>query len=237
MQGHPSKRVMFRIGYPNLGTFVEWETSPEDDAPLAMRIAKIWAYMQQYEAEGVWPKKVNDKCRWCPMRRSCSEYELATNDFNRTLERRTSNTSIGEQLEFTLTVRKMIEGKEDELKALLSAELATIPGGKVVHGDKVWYLETDERRSISASDTLAIMAAQINEIPELGPVATTMMDDIFTAKVGGIDKLIKTTGGAFGKLKDKIVKKPNKAPTLKSMPAGPLGAEQRLEKEMQQLGK
>jgi len=217
-QRFPGKRIVMRIGYPNLGRHVEWETDPEDDERLVHRIQKLWADMQRHEAEGVWPKTVHDKCVWCPVRKHCVEYERAIWDFKQSSERRLFPLPPTQQLSMLRTIKKLVDAKEEELEEQVRAEVAAAGGSKLIDGE-VWYLETGERRAIPAETAFRIISAQVAAEPSLGPVVISRMDDVFTAKVGGIDKLIRDTGG-FGELKKYIVKKPNANATLKSRPSG-----------------
>lgn len=220
-QENPGRRIIFRIGYPNLNRSVEWETDPADDVQLEARIQNIWAEMHMHQASGNWPKRVNDKCKWCPVRGNCSEYELATKRFLELFQQRVAPKSIGEQLEFVQAVKAMIAGKEAELKTQLMAMVETAPGGKLRQGDKIWAAEHGSRRVISAGDAFGVIQRQISAVPELGPIMQGRLDDIFTVKVGEVDRLMKDTDG-FGEFARFTSKKKNADKTLKVVPAGKL---------------
>jgi hypothetical protein len=82
----PGNRVMFKIGYVNLGRSVAWEITEQDDRETRDRFVKIWDGIQAGQATGEWEEKVSDACRWCPVKGQCATYQA---NFQNTL------TSLG----------------------------------------------------------------------------------------------------------------------------------------------
>jgi len=220
---YPGKNVRFRIGYPNIPlgedekNYVDWETDAKDDMALTERLMRMWASAEEYELNGVWPKVVNDNCRWCPLRSHCNTYDMATSDFTRTLERRTTEWSTGEQLEFAKTCAKLVASKIAELETKLSEEIGQ-EGNKIRQGNNVWWLETKSKRVLDARTALRLISEQVRRVPDLGPVMTEFMDDVFSVKVTGIDKLTKSTK-AFGELSKAMKLQKNSKPTLLTEPS------------------
>ncbi len=62
----------FIIGYPNLGTFVEWDVDPaQNEAEAIERYAAIYRDMQLHSAKGFYEQRVHDGCRYCPVKSRC----------------------------------------------------------------------------------------------------------------------------------------------------------------------
>ena len=194
------RSVDFRIGYVNLGYDVQWTITPQDDARTVRRITEIWEKMQQYSYEyqnerqhnlgAHWPRNVTEGCRWCPIQSRCIEYQESLNNFAKSFEKKIS-TTITQQLEFTKIVEKLVAAKKDELEEIIRARVVSSDTGSFTDGDTTWQMANKTQRSVKASYLMGLFGAMLKE--EVLSVETykEYLDIIFSAKITGIDKMLK----------------------------------------------
>jgi RecB family exonuclease len=186
--------VRFRIGYVNMpGVFVDWLTDPAEDQHVEERMRDNWARMAAYDRAGVWPMSVNDQCKWCDIATVCPEHQNAIERFKLQLESTFSTATTGDKLAFVNAVMKAAQTKKEELEAMLRAEIAAAPMGRVVHGNSEYSLTVPTRRKLDARKAVSTLAAWMKEAPrESVDAAIEALPDLFTAKVTGVDALEKT---------------------------------------------
>lgn len=218
---YPGKRISFCIGYPNLGTKVQWVTFPEDDILIREQIRDIYARMCKYHKEGFFPKLINEYCGFCALKDQCEEHYKVVNKFSESFLDKVEPKSLGEQLEFVKSVEKIVEAKRAEIEAKLKIEILNTPGNKVRQGNTIWYIETGSKRVLSAADLFDVINKETADNEELRNIVKSYIPTLVSVKVTGVDKLIKDTD-AFGELKQRMVNQNNADVTLKSMPAGKL---------------
>jgi hypothetical protein len=71
----------FIIGYVNLHEFVQWDIDGEMNDELA--VARYWQAcreMQTYAARGQYEARLNDGCRFCPIKSRCPRLNAANNE-------------------------------------------------------------------------------------------------------------------------------------------------------------
>lgn len=196
-QKWPGRRVRFRIGYVNVGTNVEWDTSPDDDGPLADRMRGIWERMQVYASSGQWPQAINSDCSWCPVKNICSTYNEAVVDFKTSFLTKVQTTTA-DKLQFCKDVQKLAKAKEEELEGQLKKEVQEA-GGRLEQGGKVWTVEPGQKRRTASFGKVwptLISLAQYPGFESLWQTVGELSDDLMTVKVGGLDALLKKHPGA-----------------------------------------
>lgn len=184
------KRVKFRIGYPNLGTYVEWETYAEDDVHLLKRLHSLWNDMVQYNATNQWPQRVNEECKWCPMRTTCKANIDAVQNFQTAMLRTVGSKTTAEKLLYVKNVIKSAEAIEEDLIAKLAEEIQEA-GGELKTSEGYWHMSSSNRRSAQFTQTWDTMFLYANQVPGVGQWLRENAEELFTVKVGGLEKFAK----------------------------------------------
>lgn len=212
------KEVVFRIGYPNLGSSVQWVTDPADDDRLRNRFNSIWTRMLEYEASRNWPQTINDNCTWCPVKSQCAEHNRVVNAFRDSFTEKVGRKHPAEQLKFVKQVEKIVTHLRAELEEAVAA-MVVASGGTLEAAGHVWTLEKTATRKAQFADAWAALNRLADSIePIERERITAAIDDVFSVKVGGLDRLAKMFPG-FGETVAEIAPRVEAAsPTLKEKP-------------------
>lgn len=192
------RRVIYRVGYVNLRTSLEWETDPDRDQWLEQAWAETWQEIRAYARRGHWPALFGEWCTWCPAQKQCPTYQPE-------LERaRAGLTAIfnpdaysppvpvhqrAEYLVWLKAVIKAAEAAKDEVEAELKEELATV--GRIDTGGHTLTLSGGSRREADAVGLIDALTRLAEERPDLARLMHAHWLDLFTAKVTALDRLAK----------------------------------------------
>lgn len=213
------RKYLFRIGYPNLGTHVQWETDPSDDEALAARFDDIWMRMILYADHGQWPRTVNDECGYCPLKEACPERMEAATTFSSSVVSKLTGRSTAEKLLHVKTIQKVVEDVRKELEEALAKEVRASKG-TLVSGGMVWTLERTAQRKAAFMPTIEALNRFTADNPDSAEAIRRLADDIFTVKVGGLDKAVTAVPALKGIVSSVAPKVYSKEEALKSAPAG-----------------
>lgn len=227
-----NRRVVFRIGYINLGETVEWETDPEEDANLVRYLDQVWMTMLAYcrwkpdEIPSIdwFPPVLNNYCNTCTICKSCPVYKDCVLEFENSLGLSTNNSIVHEDdsivkqyLKFETIAKlatKICEESEAKLRELLAAE-----GKSELEIDGyVVRLKRGERRKIdflTMWKTIGFMCEE-NQDYETMESFLEASSDIVTVGIGKLDEYLKSAPPEIAStLKKLVVKTPNEKETLK----------------------
>lgn len=209
------KGYIFRIGYPNLGTHVQWMTNPEDDGPLMKRFDRIWESMLSYAEKKDWPQSVNDECGWCAIQDTCEERKMAITKFSESFKMRTADKPIAEQLKWVKSVGKIIEALQSELEKKLIMEIE-LAGGKLTSAGAIWTAEYETRRKASYVETLQALVDFTGTYPQHVAILNECIPDLFNVSVGVLDKIAKSAREFKPIVEQLAIKTPNAKKTIRS---------------------
>lgn len=188
------ERVKFRIGYPNLGSYVEWETYPEDDVLLLQRLNTIWRNMVAYNEQNKWPQSINEECSYCPCRTVCETNIQAIQNFKASFARTVSTHSTADKLAWVKNVIKSAETLEAELTDKLEEEI-TAAGGVLRTTEGQWEMRSSSQRGAQFFPTWNFLFDNATRTPGLGTWMRENSELLFSVKVGGLDQLVKAFPG------------------------------------------
>lgn len=211
-------KYKFRIGYPNLGTFVEWETDPDDDEHLRLRFDKMWSAMIAYSSEGSWPMHINDECNWCPVKARCTEYHTSVSEFASSFQTKMASQPVTEQLIYIKNISKIVEQVKAELEMQVAKQVIDAGGSLNVAG-KTWTYETGQRRVATFQDTMRELQLFTSSHPETLDVISAALPDLFSVSVTALDRLKVQVPDLDAMIEKVAVKTDNSKPTLKSVEA------------------
>ena len=201
-------RVRVRVGYVNLGKVVEWEHDPAHNDAIIERIQRAWEMMSSTKHRMV----LNDDCRWCVIKDECSIYKDNIVNFSESLVKFFPG-DIVERWNHLKTVSKLVSSLLDEVEAQLVTRLGE---SDVTHQGTRYYLETGSRRSVEFRSLWEALCKAHDELdPTLLPRVLDVAEDLFTVKVGGIDKLLKADPGLDALIKPLVASRPNDKPSIK----------------------
>jgi len=211
----------FRIGYPNLGSYVEWETSADDDEPLVEHIENIWTKILKHSFTNIWPRHINQYCGRCPIKFSCPLYTEATNGLVSSLQARLTTATTASKLEQMKAILKVVEAEKELLEAKLKLEIKEA-GGRLVSGDNVYSLEFKEQREADFRTVWGAMNGWANAQVETDPNAIATLNEIlpmaFGVRVTGLDAIAKQIPSLKQPFANAMQKVPSKNATIVSTP-------------------
>lgn len=207
----------FRIGYPNLGNFVQWDTNPNDDIALKARFDGIWERMLQYAAEGDWPQKVNDECNWCDVKDVCEVRRNAVHSLRESFTAKVGVKPATDRLKYLQDVDKILKGMIDRTKAEVSEDIKA-RGGSLTTSTDIWTLETGQTRVLDPVQALSALNWYSQEHPEAADALKAVIADVFKANVTGVDRAAAKHPEIGELLARYITKEPNANATLKATP-------------------
>lgn len=187
-------RVKFRIGYPNLGTYVEWETYAEDDIVLMDRLQTIWRNMVAYNAQNKWPQTMNEECSYCPCRTVCETNIQSIQNFRASFTRTVSTHSTADKLTWVKNVIKSAETLEAELTVKLEEEIVSA-GGVLRTTEGQWEMQSSSQRGAQFFPTWNFLFDNASRVPGLGKWMKENSEALFSVKVGGLDQIVKAFPG------------------------------------------
>lgn len=185
----------FTIGYPNLGTGVSWYHNMEDNARILERFreASNKVALMEGSPSHSFPEKVNDNCKYCPLRSKCPSYKNAINNFQ------DSVSMIGEKPESPIDrylrlkqVKKLIEA---ELKEAEEQVLKILESGPVKAGDREISRTKSSQRKVRFSDFWNALIDRNDPDMELADKIWVHMDELVTLGVTKVDALLKRYPG------------------------------------------
>ncbi len=188
------EKIRYSLGYVNLGKSHDWVTDPDEDAALEQRLRENWEDMVAYDAAGQWPMTPGDGCKWCPISTTCIAHRQSRVNLTIAMQEKIlMGTDNGGMLTFLDSVLKVTQNCIDEVKTKIAAYIAENPLGTVVYGDKEYMIRSTSRRGAKASDVDAAVRSYFMTDPHeaLAKKVTDLFDDVYSAKVGGLDKLMK----------------------------------------------
>lgn len=207
----------FRIGYPNLGNYVQWDTNPNDDIALKARFDGIWERMLQYAADGDWPQKVNDECNWCDFKDSCEVRKNAVHSLRESFTATVGVKPATERLKYLQDVDKILKGMIERTKGEVSEDIKA-RGGSLTTTTDIWTLETGQTRVLDPVQALSALNWYSSEHPEAADALKAVIADVFKANVTGVDRAAAKYPEIGDLLTRYITKEPNANPTLKATP-------------------
>lgn len=197
-------RIKFRVGYINLGTSVEFDLDAESDARTVVRLHAMWDKALEYAGSRDaipplenFPQEVNDGCTWCPLKKTCPSFRQTIEDLSgiwNTLEPKIYSSQHELEARYVKLVQaqKLIEREIKEAEEVIQAN-AIAQGGEYQAAGHKFSLS----RSSSRKAEFWPIWSQINWVAidnrddELLKIVKEMSSELFTVKVGGLDKLFK----------------------------------------------
>ena len=223
MIGNPFQRIITRIGYINLGYFVEWESLPSEDIGISNEVRNMWEQVTAMEALSSlqgdsysgYPETVHQYCASCPRHEMCGEFEKHFTTFAASSAAKLLPEEPIDRWERLKAMAKVIAALIDETEEQVREKI-TSNKGEYSHGDKVFTLEFGLTRKVEFWPFWQILTTVADEYdPELMDKLQNMSSDLFTVKVGGIDKLLAVVPELREFIKDTIVKVPSETSSIK----------------------
>jgi hypothetical protein len=175
--------VRFIIGYVNLQEMVIWETTREDDVETQARINAIWHDLVSFSESAAFEERLNPACRWCARQDRCGTFRGTVLEFRESAETLIAQRTIYEKYVLLTTVAKIASGLADQIKEEIITEIQEDDGDLVADGFR-FRLKVNRRRVASVENILRAIGQETERI-------SPFLEDIFTVKVGGLDKLAK----------------------------------------------
>lgn len=214
-------KYKFQIGYINLNLTVQWESDPQDDARVEQILGDVWARMQQYAAAGDWPMTINDNCQWCPLKTICPEYQSASQGLRNSLSEmlavqkpNAAPPSLYAQLDHIKTVAKIVAAEKDRIEAEIMADVLT-HGGVGDYPEASAELEIKETNKANTYASLIAFNQFITDNAILPDSVPFLLDQIFTTKITGLQKVGKDIPAFKPVAEALITKVPADKPSLK----------------------
>lgn len=208
-------RVLFEIGYVNLGSKVRWECPLEDDAVVATRFYESIQEMNVYHRHVEWPERVGKWCGYCPVKATCHSFQSDLIALRSSLQNPGSVDADATPVARYLWLEAVLKaGKKwkDELEEIL-LNLATEHEGEWREGDATVKLSAYTRRVMDPHAAWSEMSHLIERIPEAAVMIGEKLDDLITFKVGGWDKLA-AEEPAIKELLGRVVRQKTSDPTI-----------------------
>lgn len=217
-QQWPGYDIHYEIGYVNLNRVARWTTSRADDLAMSEVLQRRWRNMVACSDMRAFPEVFNDDCGFCPLRSGCRTYNAEMNAFlDQFLSGSLNKMSIIDRLQYLERIRKVADDEIGELERELAVR-ALAEGGRAVVDGRLVSLEYSSRRAVDAWEL--IQATQREGFPQL---TTEEFVSLFTAKVGGVDKLLKRYPHLEDRLLPMIADRPSRTPRLVVGPAQDAG--------------
>lgn len=187
--------VRWRIGYVNHPNNLEWESHPEDDMNILQRISNSWNHIEQafnYEDPNDLSKfreNLNDGCSYCPLKESCFTYQTSTTLFDMSSEKLLP-TYLPDRYEKLQLIKKLVDNMLNDLKIELIDQVKLKEEIESTSG-VVYRLESKSSRKISFKSLWSKIQEIADHDDDVWEVIQSHFDDLFTAKLGGIDAIKK----------------------------------------------
>jgi hypothetical protein len=202
-------RIKFQIGYVNIDTQVSWSIDDTMHQELVTRVLGLWGKMLEYSQTNSWPVTLNNYCGWCAYNNTCPETAGAMTKLHESFITKTQEMSIGEKHQWMKSIIKSANVMLAEIETELVTELQD---GPKKFGDLVYSVKFGETRK---ADFLPIYEMLITyaSSPEREDLSE-LMEDIFSVKVLGIDKLVKKVPQLKSVIENIIYKQISEKPTI-----------------------
>lgn len=217
------KYIHWRIGYVNLGTEVNWETSIDDDIEIMTRLKSAWETVKNItsSAQGdlsEFPANLNKACSYCPIKTACAVYKQSTEDFASSMQMILPQNKI-ERYERLKQVEKLVKAEISETKTDIILMLTQEAQEGVIAFGKRYYAQLQTSRQAPLFSVLWPLLVQLeHENLEFGQDLMDLADEIFSVKLGGLDQLIAAAGTVTGnKIKELIATVEAEEPSIKSV--------------------
>jgi len=217
----PGKRVVWRLVYINLGIpALEWVTSSADDVEVMARVNEAWdkAIESASNRKDDWDistyrETPNDNCNYCPVKASCDAYKAITIDFTSSL---ISVITQDENLDPDAELKKdILQYEKLSLTEKLVSKAIEELEAKIINalGEKTFTFEGKQYSVTSGNSTRQVKFSRLwpvllhidNSSPFAGSWIVENFDKLFSAKVGGIDELVKTIDPAYAAMVKEVI--------------------------------
>lgn len=207
-----ARDVYFAIGYVNLDRRVVWRTDPADDQWCYERYTALLDEVRVYMRTGEWPERLNSDCKYCPLKATCGALHRA----GRELGPWFGGLPMLAQYREAADIRQAFDGLIEDLKEQLIERLGD--SRELIEGGYRATLLPNQRRSVSFANAWDAVAPTFGlaSSPTLKNEVEAL-EDIFTARVGGLDKFFAKNPEAadrVSRLMGRIVTIKELAPTL-----------------------
>jgi hypothetical protein len=182
--------VRFIIGYVNLGEFVTWETTAADDVETKQRMMKIWDELVEYCKSQKFEERLCDVCKWCSVSDTCATFQNSVVNFKDSVADLMTSTDDYEKYSLLTLVKKLVDNELDKIKERL-IDTVRAAGGSVKRDGQIYELTQGSRRNIKFSELWPVLQGHMIMHPEFENELVGYYNDMFTAKVGGVDDLLK----------------------------------------------
>jgi len=206
-RGFPRTRI--RIGYVNLGTSVEWEHDPSTNGQIIERIERAWEGMKS----GQYPATVNEHCGNCPGKDICEAYRQCTEGFSKSVADSILPTKALSRWQRLKVISKLVDEMLKEAESRAIAEL-TASGATTLDGYRYELVRRNQRSAEFMPVWETLCRLHDEEDPEVLPAVLGMAPDLFTVKVGGLDKLLRLKPELKPHVTPLIVTKPSQNETI-----------------------
>lgn len=198
-QLYPGYRIRWRIGYVNQPENVTWLVDIEENNREIMgRLAKAWGEVKttfRTDTADIasFRETANNYCNYCPVRDICETYTNHTLDFEVMKDRLLGrDANLADTYEKLKLVAKLVKDWLEDCEKKILTEIAS---GKVVKSatGSTYIVTRSSRREIDFMPAFLALNTIVNDNSdsELWDDIVEMSKDMFTFKVGGLDKLIK----------------------------------------------
>jgi CRISPR/Cas system-associated exonuclease Cas4 (RecB family) len=187
---HGVNEIRFIIGYVNLGTFVRWSTTAEDDVETAERITKIWNEIVEYTEKKEFEARLNDTCQYCSLTKVCDLFQNNVVKFQDSAASLMLGMDDFQRYDLLKMVADLASKEADKLKPTLVQEVQAA-GGTIARHGKVFELTQGQRRSVEFTPLFDALMQHAQENPQFYASVREFYGDLFSAKVGGVDELLK----------------------------------------------
>lgn len=222
-----AREYRFHLGYINIDvTHPEWIVTDEQEQATARRVWAAWENMKIFAREVNWPQTFGTACGFCPIQKSCSTMKASISDLKNSFLKIVQEQDPIDQLVWITAVEKAAKTYKEETQQRLMIDIAEA-GGRMIRDGQEWYVEHSVRRKATYSDVYEAIASTLGD----WDITTTegkmlhdeemqrfvdMYDDLFSAKVGGIDKLAKAAPILGKAVKSVIVDITSDKPSIKN---------------------
>ncbi len=210
--------LQYEIGYANLDSRVTWETSPSEDDDLEVELADIWKQMVHYSETGIFPEKQNENCGWCPLAASCPTFNATMRGLKESFLAMIEVSPLEDVYGFVRGVRAAAEKYEGIVEEKLREKLRDSSSQSLAGHEFEVYTEQGKRRAADFHPVWEAIATYLYEHPECGAGVRELLPDLFTVKVGGVDKLAKRYPLLGERVSPHLTEKPFAQTTLKVRP-------------------
>jgi hypothetical protein len=207
--------LRFKIGYPNLGTSVEWQIHPEEDLETEAEVFELWRQMLEYSQHGLagFPQTFNKSCGFCPMKTRCKEYISTVENFSMDMAGLVTLTPV-ERYRKIKAIEKAVTEAVKEAKSA-AVDYIKENGGKVKSGDKVAVAKIEQERKVSFRQVWEAFTDPNDYDELLVEELFARANELFSVRLTGLDEFIKAQPSLKRRVDGLIQKVDNDSPTIR----------------------